>query len=279
VAAKGPTIRRRRLAATLLHLRKESGKTREEVAEFVGCSPVTVNRIENARSGARVAEVARMLELYGVEGDERDALLQVAREARKRGWWYPYVSAMPDWFQVYVGLEYDAATIHAYEAEVIPGLFQTEGYARALVEAEPEPVGPDEIERRVALRIARQEVLTASSPPTVWAILGEAAIHRAVGGAGVLGDQLDRLRELAALPNVTLQVLPFAAGAHPSTHSPFTILGFSQEADTDVVYIELRTGGLYLEESAEIATYNLMFDHLRAAALSPKDTRGLLTST
>lgn len=267
MALRSPTVRRRRLAAELRRLRKQCGKTREEVAEHIGVVPATITRIENASSGARPAEVQLMLDLYGVDGEERATLLQLAREAKRRGWWHQYGKVVPAWFQVYVGLEAETQRFLWYEAEQIPGLFQTEGYMRALIEAESQKLSEDELDRQVKLRIGRQGVLDSDGPPEMWVIVNEAALHRLVGDREVMLDQLERLIDASKLPKVDLQVLPFAHGAHPSPHGSFTILGFQKPMDSDVVYIELRSSALYLEQPDEISTYKVMFDHLKAKAL------------
>lgn len=268
MARTSPTVRRRRLAAALRHLRRSAGKTREQVAEHLGCAPVTVSRIENAQSSARVGDVARMLDFYGVAGPEHESLLDVARSARQRGWWQRYSSALPEWFTVYVGLEAEAATIQGYDVDIIPGLLQTEDYMRALLGASLEPVDPEEVERRVTVRMKRQaEVLQGDTPPQVWQIISEAALHRRVGNPQVHRAQLEHLADQGRLPNVTVQVLPFDAGTY--VPGAFTILGFDDPSDPDIVYIEYQTGALYLEEHDELSTYTSVFDHLRAAALSP----------
>ncbi|GII85947.1 transcriptional regulator [Sphaerisporangium siamense] len=271
-----PTARRRRLAAELRRLRKEAGLTREQVAEVIGCAPATITRFEIARSGPRVGEVALMLELYGITGAQRDALLKMAKEARRRGWWHPYSGAIPTWFETYVSLEEEAATIRAYESECVPGLLQTAGYMRAVTLAEPVVPGAEEIDRRVAVRMERQARLSGDEAPAIWAVLNEAAVRRQVGGRETMRDQLERLMEVSRLHNVTLQILPFEAGAHPGMDGAFTILGFPESMDPDVVYVEYRAGSLYLEGRTEVDTYNLMFDHLRARALSPDESQALI---
>jgi DNA-binding XRE family transcriptional regulator len=271
-----PTVRRRRLATELKRLRKETGTTREQVAEFVACAPATITKIESAATTAPPAYVARMLELYGVDGAEKEAWLVIAKQARKRGWWQSYNDAIPNWFTVYVGLEEEASKIREYECEILPGLFQTERYIRALVDAAP-PLPPDEeIDRRIAVRLKRQELLKNGDAPDVWVILNEAAVRREVGGPEVMREQLAHLIEISRLNTVTLQVLPFKAGAHPSMQHGFTLIGFAEVADPDVVYVEYQTGSLYLEQDSEVYTYGMMFDHLRAKALAPDESRKLI---
>ncbi|QFG21911.1 helix-turn-helix transcriptional regulator [Actinomadura sp. WMMB 499] len=278
-ARKSPTVRKRRVAAELRRLRKESGLTREQVAERIGCAPVTITRIETGQSGARVGEVALMLEVYGITGDDREAFLQVAKDARKRGWWHPFSSTMPNWFQVYVGLEEEASSIQDYQSEVIPGLLQTEAYARATYLAEPSIPSDEEIERRVALRQGRQKrLLEAEDAPAMWFVLSEAGIRRLVGGRATMCEQLNLLAELSRRPNITIQVLPFTAGAHPAMQGGFTLLGFPEPADPDVVYVEYRQGGLYLEKLDEVGGYLQIFNHLRAQAFGRDDSRYLITS-
>jgi transcriptional regulator with XRE-family HTH domain len=272
-----PTVRRRRLAAELKRLRKESGKTREEVAEFVGCAPATVTKIENASNAAPPAYVALMLELYGVTGGKRDAWLTVARQARKRGWWQQYGGAIPSWFEVYLGLEEEASEIRSYHPEGIYGLLQTEDYMRAQILAESTVPPDEEIDRRIAIRKKRQERLRGNDAPQMWLVLGEAAIRRQVGGADAAHAQLHHLLDASRLNSVNLQVLPYTAGAHPGSHGPFIVLGFPEPADPEVVYVEYRMGSLYLESPSEVSTYTKIFDHLRARALGPDESRALIT--
>ncbi|WP_286988346.1 helix-turn-helix transcriptional regulator [Thermomonospora sp. CIF 1] len=270
-------MRKRRLAAELRRLRKESGLTREQVAERVGCAPITITRIETGQSGARLGEVALMLETYGVTGDRREALMQVARDARKRGWWHPHTKAIPEWFQTYIGIEEEASSLRIYEAEVVPGLLQTEAYATATYLAEPVLLEKDEIARRVALRMERQRrLLEANDAPSMWVVLSEAVLRRHVGGKAVMREQLQYLDTLSRRPNVMLQVLPFSAGAHPAMQGGFTILSFPEPEDPDVVYVEYRLGSIYLEGHEEVDSYALLYNHLCAQALSRDGTRDLI---
>jgi transcriptional regulator with XRE-family HTH domain len=274
-----PTVRRRRLAAELRKLRKESGKTREQVAEFVGCSPVTVTRIESAQTAPRLADTARMLEFYGVSGPRRDVLLTLCGQARKRGWWHQYSGSIPAWFEVYVGLEEEASEIRSYEAEAIPGLVQTEGYTRALVLSGVDVPADDEVERRVAVRMRRQERLSGDDAPKMWIVLNEAALRRQVGGPATMREQLERLIEVSRQTKVVVQVLTFAAGAHPAMDGAFNILRFPEPADPDVVYVQYRRGSIYLEEASDVDAYAELFDHLRARALGPDESRALIART
>ncbi|GII81378.1 transcriptional regulator [Sphaerisporangium rufum] len=272
-----PTARRRRLAAELRRLRKQAGLTREQVAEALMCAPATVTRYEIAQSGPRVGEVTLMLEIYGVTGEQRDALLKMAREARQRGWWHPYNAALPEWFETYVSLEEEAVAIRAYESELIPGLLQTEAYTRATMLTETTIPTEEEIERRVALRKERQRRFPDEGEPALWVVLNEATIRRLVGGRATMREQLRHLVDAQRHKNLTLQVLPFEVGSHPGMDTSFSILEFPERQDPDVVYVEYRAGCLYLEDPHEVETYNAIFDHLRARALGPDESCALIT--
>lgn len=264
-----PTVRRRRLAAELRRLRETAELTIDEVGEKLECSASKISRIETGHVGVTPRDVRDMLEVYGIEDDEREALVQLAREARKKGWWHAYNEVFTGAF---VGLESDASFLHTHQGLLVPGLLQTEGYMRSVIRAIRPDASEAEVERRVAARITRQKLLTDANPPQYWAVIDEAVLYRSVGGPQVMRAQLARLVELAALPHVTVQVVPFDAGAHAGMESPFLILGFPEQADPDVVYVEYTTTGVYLEQPSDVHRYTLMFDHLRAAALKPDDT-------
>ncbi|OLF16152.1 helix-turn-helix domain-containing protein [Actinophytocola xanthii] len=268
-----PTVRRRRLASELRRLREAAELTIDEVGEKLECSASKISRIETGHVGVTPRDVRDMLEVYGIEDDQREALVQLAREARKKGWWHSYNEVFTGSF---VGLESDASFLHTHQALLVPGLLQTENYTRAVHRASRPDATEQEIERRVQARLARQRLLTDTNPPEYWAILDEAVLHRVVGGPEIMREQLLRLVDLAALPQVTLQVVPFSAGAHAGMEGPFLILGFPEQADPDVVYVENTTAGVYLEQQADVRRYTLMFDHLRAAALKPDDTAAMV---
>jgi Domain of unknown function (DUF5753) len=215
-----------------------------------------------------------MLEVYGIENDEREALVQLAREARRKGWWHAYNEVFTGSF---VGLESDAASLRSHQALLVPGLMQTEGYTRAVHRAIRPDATEADVERRIKARLTRQNLLTDPNPPEYWVVLDEAVLYRNVGGREIMREQLNRLIELAAMPHVTLQVVPFSSGAHAGMEGPFLILGFPEQADPDVVYVENTTTGVYLEEPSDVHRYTLMFDHLRAAALKPDDTLAMVT--
>ncbi|MGH3437685.1 MAG: helix-turn-helix domain-containing protein [Sciscionella sp.] len=271
-----PTVRRRRLASELRRLRDRAGLTIDEVGEKLECSASKVSRIETGQVGVTPRDARDMLALYGIGSDECEALVQLARQARQKGWWQAYSEVFTGAF---VGLESEAASLRTFQALLVPGLLQTEEYVRAVIKS----IRPDaleaQVERRVAGRMKRQRLLTEPDPPEYWAVLDEAVLHRIVGGADVQQRQLRRLCEWAALPHVTLQIVPFGVGAHPGMEGPFLILSFPEPADPDVVYVENTTTGVYLEEQSDVKTYTLMFDHLRASALGPDESLETVAAT
>ena len=268
-----PTVRRRRLASELRRLREAAGLTIDEVGDKLECSASKISRIETGHVGVTPRDVRDMLELYPIDTDQREALVQLAREARKKGWWHAYNEVFTGSF---VGLESDASSLHAHQALLVPGLLQTEDYTRAVHRAIRPDQPEEEIERRVAARIARQKLLTDPQPPEYWVIVDEAVLHRVVGGRAIMRAQLQRMLEATELPHVTIQVLPFESGAHAGMEGPFLILGFPEQADPDVVYVENTTTGSYLEDPADVYRYTLMFDHLRASARNTTESRRLV---
>jgi transcriptional regulator with XRE-family HTH domain len=275
MGAHMPTVRSRRLTVELRNFREQAGLTGEQVAEAMGWSTAKVYRLEGDKVRILVRDVGRLLTLYGIEAAEREAVLELARQARLKDWWQQYSGAIPEWFQFYVGLEAAASAQRRYESELVPGLLQTERYARAIMSTAPVPED-DDVERQIAVRMERQKRLTSDDPPNLWLVLNEAVIRRTVGGPEVMRDQLAHLTEMATRKNITLQVLPFTAGAHSAMHGAFCIIQFPAEVDQDVVYLEEQTGALYLEKPEDVHRYSLMFDYLRAQALSPKDSVALI---
>lgn len=267
-----PTVRRRRLAAELRRLRALAAVTQQQAAGHLGCTQAKIGRFETAKRSPSVGDVSALLDFYGVDRHERGQVINLARDARKRGWWHSYNDVLPEWYETYVGLEAEAATIHTYEAEAIPGLLQTHEYAHALTKSTLIRAEESEITRRVELRMQRQERVTGTNPLELWAVIGEVALRRCVGGRDVLRRQLEYLVKMADLPHVTLQVMPLDAGAHPAQAGPFVILRYSDHADPDVVYLETHVGGLYLEREMEVSNYVTMMDHLRAHARSPEES-------
>ncbi len=271
---RSPTIRRRRLGAELRQRREAAGVTIEFVAERLECSASKVSRIETGHTTATVRDVRDMLGIYGVVGAECEELIQIAREARQKGWWHPFSPVLSG---AYVGLEAAAGSIRAYEQQVIPGLLQTEDYARAMIRSARPDITGEEIEQRVRVRMGRQSLLTQDDPIELWVVLDETVVSRPVGGDTVMRAQLERLVEAADLPNVTLQILPFEVGAHAGMDGTFTILGFPEAGDPDVVYAENATGGLFLEKRDELQKYVFIFDHIRAAAIRPEVSVALIS--
>ena len=272
---RSPTVRRRRLGNELRRLREEAGWTIDRVAEAMECSDSKISRIETGQVGATPRDVRDMLQIYGVDEEQRDELVQMAREARQKGWWHAF-GDIP--VPAIVGFETAASSISLYAALVIPFLFQTSDYARAVLRALRGDMRPEELERLFELRMARQSLVTQPEPPLFWVVLDEAALRRRVGGPATMHAQLERLKEVAVLPNVTLQVLPFSSGEHAGMDGGFTIIGFAERADPNVVYIENTTSDLYVEDSAAVAKYDSLFNHLRASALAPAESIELLTT-
>ena len=266
---RSPTIRRRRLGAELRRRREHAGITIETVAEQLECSASKVSRIETGHTSATPRDVRDMLRIYDVVGPESDELVQIAREARQKGWWHPYSTVLTG---AYVGLEAAAGSIRAYEQQVVPGLLQTEEYARAMIRAARPDFTAAQVDQRVRVRLERQSLLNQDDPIEFWVVLDEAVVSRPVGGEAVMRDQLKRLVTTAELPNVTLQVLPFEVGAHAGMDGTFTILSFPEAGDPDVVYAENATGGLFLEKNDELQKYIYIFDHIRAAAIRPDES-------
>jgi transcriptional regulator with XRE-family HTH domain len=271
---QSPTVRRRRLASELRRLREAARLTIEEVGEKLECSASKISRIETGHVGVTPRDVRDLLELYNVAPEQLEGLVQLARDARKKGWWHSYNEVFTGAF---VGLEADASSLRAFQGLLVPGLLQTEDYIRAVMRSIRPDWAEAEVERRVGARMERQRLLTEPDPPNYWAIIDEAVLRRMVGGPDVMSAQLRRLCEISALPNVTLQVVPFEAGAHSSMEGPFLILGFPEQADPDVVYVDITNGGVYLEEQSDVQRYTLMFDHLRASALSPDDSMQMVS--
>ncbi|MER7168525.1 helix-turn-helix transcriptional regulator [Micromonospora sp. NPDC000207] len=266
---RSPTIRRRRLGAELRRRRESAGITIEAVAEQLECSASKVSRIETGHTTATPRDVRDMLRIYGVVGEESDELVQFAREARQKGWWYPYNNVLSG---AYVGLEDAARTIRTYEQQVVSGLLQTEEYADAVIRQGRSDLPVEEARQKVRVRMGRQSLLTQDDPVNLWVVLDEAVVSRPVGGDAVMRGQLQRLVEVAQLPNVTIQLLPFTAGAHSGMDGTFTILSFPEPGDPDVVYAENAMGGLFLEKGEELKKYNLIFENVRAAAIGPEES-------
>jgi transcriptional regulator with XRE-family HTH domain len=274
VSARHPTVRRRRLGVELRRLREQAGLTIDRVAKSLECSDSKISRIETGQVAATPRDVRDMVELYRASDEERDALIQIAREVRQKGWWHAYgdVPIVP----AYIDLEVTAASIRMYAALLVPGLLQTREYASAVLRAVHQELPPEQIERWIDLRMARQSILTRNGSLAIWVILDEAVLRRPVGGHRTMREQLRHLTEMATLPNLTLQVLPFIVGEHAGVDGAFTIFGFSKPANPDVIHLEHTTGDLYLESAQEVEEYMLAFNRLRAVGLSQDESIALL---
>jgi transcriptional regulator with XRE-family HTH domain len=274
-ARRSPTVGRRRLGLELRRLREAAGVTIDVVADRLECSASKISRIETGHTGATPRDVRDMLAVYGVAGATADDLVQVAREARQKGWWHLYGAVLTG---AYVGLEAAASSLRSYEVQVVPGLLQTEDYARTLLRSGRPGMPAVDADRRVHVRMARQSLLLQDDPLNLWVVLDETVFRRLVGGATVMRGQLDRLLTAGRLPTITIQVLPFAAGAHVAMEGSFTILEYDDPADPDVVFAENAAGGLFLEKDEELRQYHDIFDHLRATALPPDESAAFIAN-
>lgn len=264
-----PTVRRRRLGLILRGLRERRGLTGEQVAEQVSRSGSWLSRVETGRVGLRSGDLTALLDLYRVtEEGLREDLLALARAGTQRGWWAKYADTLSGPYATYIGFEAEADYLQVYDTLVVHGLLQTEEYARATIAAALPTVRPEAVEKKVKVRMARQAVFDRPDPLRVWAILDESVLHRRIGGEEVLRGQLVRLREACHWPNVTIQVVPFTAGANPGMLGSFTVIKFPVPEDPDVVYVEGVTGDIFAE-GEDARRYSVLFEHLQATALSP----------
>jgi len=272
-----PTVRRRRLGQELRRLRELKGMTAEEVAERLLVSQSKISRLENGRRSISQRDVRDLCGVYEVE-DVRivDSLMQMAKDSRQQGWWHSF-GDIP--YSVYIGLETDAASLRVYDPQVVPGLLQTREYAEALITGALPESAPADVEKRVQVRLRRQERISAAENPLrLWAVLDEAALRREVGNKQVMIGQLEGLIEMSQLPHVTVQVIPFAMGAHPGVSGQYAILEFPDAADSSVVYIEGVTSDLYLEKAQDVQKYSVMYEHLRAQALNADQSREFISN-
>ncbi len=254
--------------AELNRLRERSGLTRPQVGDRIGTTDTTVWRYETGQSHPKQGDVMALLEVYGVTGAEREELLQITREARKRGWWHQHRQTLNPGFDSYIGLEAEASVVRTYEPQIVTGLLQTGGYARAVIEATAMSFAPAEVDEKVEVRIARQELITRTDDPIqVVTVIDEAVLRRQVGGPATMRDQLRHLVKLGNLPNVEIRVLPFEVGAHAAMDGKFNLLEFPDPEDPDLVYLEQAGSGLIPEDPEELRRYTLMFGNLMAKAL------------
>jgi transcriptional regulator with XRE-family HTH domain len=269
---RSPTVRRRELGALLRALRNEKGLTVEQVADRLLCSPSKVSRMETGHGIATPRDIRDLCDLYEVtDAAERDRMMTLAREGKRRAWWQPYELA----YDTYVGLEAEAVAISAFQSSVVNGLLHTPDYARASHEGAMPRLEPHQIDLQIEAKLTRQRILTQDDPPRFHVVLDEAALHRKVGGRRVMAEQLAKILQVAALPNVAVQVLPYDRGFHPAVESNFTILELPNP-DPGVVFVEGLIGSTYLERPDDLKRYHEIFHRLQSIALNPKDTGDLI---
>ena len=276
-AASGPTVLRMLLGAHLRKLRETKGITRETAGWEIRASDSKISRLELGRVGFKERDVSDLLTLYGViDPAERDPLLDLARRANTPGWWHRYSDLLLPWFQPYLGLESAATVIRSYEVQYVPGLLQTKDYARAVMMIAHGDAARGEIDRRVDLRMERQQVLGRPDPPQMWVVVDEAVLRRPIGGPTVMREQVVALIDQTRLPNVRIQVLPFAAGGHAALGGAFSLLRFPDQDLPDVVYVEQLTSALYLDKRDDVEEYATAMERLCIEAEPPARTTEIL---
>jgi hypothetical protein len=271
-----PTVLKILLGAQLRRLRDIAGVSRDDAGYHIRASGSKISRLELGRVSFKERDVADLLDLYGVTGEQKDQLLQLTHEANATPWWQKYREVVPDWFQVYVGLEEAAALIRIYEVQFVPGLLQTEDYARAVVMQGAPSLSPEEIDSRVAVRMGRQKLFSRENPARLWAIVDEAALRRPIGSRDVLAGQVNRLIDATSEPNITLQVMPFKHGGHAAEGGAFTIMRFPEADLPDMVYMEYLTGAHYIDKPDDVELYAAVMERLSVAGTSPEKTRDIL---
>jgi len=272
----GPTVRRMILGTQLRRLRERAGLGRTEAGDSIRASDSKISRLELGRVGFKERDVTDLLTLYGVnDAEERAQLLRLAKQTNLPGWWHGYSDLMPKWFEDFVGLEEAANRIRVYELQFVPGLLQTEDYARALASHGDPKMVTDAVERRVALRMRRQKLLVGPEAPRLWAVIDESVLHRPIGGAKVLKAQIDQLLELTTLSHIALQVVPYSVSGYHA-EGAFTLLSFAEPELPNIAYIEHLSGALYLEKLDEIETYSRALDQLAVVGETPDASRQLL---
>ncbi|MET9493563.1 helix-turn-helix transcriptional regulator [Streptomyces sp. NPDC006552] len=275
--ASGSVVRRILLGSQLRRLREARGITREAAGYSIRASESKISRLELGRVSFKARDVEDLLTLYGVSDEaEREALLALVKAANVAGWWHSYSDVLPGWFQTYIGLEGAASVIRGYEAQFVHGLLQTEAYAHAVVEKGMRGASREDVDRRVALRLERQKVLVSERAPQVRIVLDEAALRRVHGGPGVMRGQLEHLVEMAQLPQVTVQVLPFSQGWHAGESGTFTLLSFPESDLSDLVFLEQLTSALYLDKAEDVAQYERAMARLGEECPAPDESLALL---
>ncbi|SOD61755.1 Helix-turn-helix domain-containing protein [Streptomyces zhaozhouensis] len=275
-ARSGPTVGQIVLGLRLKELRERARCSFADAAAALSVNSTTVRRMEKAEVGLKPLYVKALLERYGVAAEEAESFLRLVEEANRPGWWHGYRDVLPDWFSLYVSLEGEASLIRAYEPHCVPGLLQTAAYARTLLRTGFPGASDDELERRVALRMERQDLLTRPRAPLLWAVIEEHVLRRRVGSQAAMLQQVDRLIEATQLPNVTLQIMPFSAGPHPGMFGPFQLFRFEIPELPDIIYAESLTGATYLDERPDTVAYLEVLDRMGTQAASAQDTEVIL---
>ncbi|MGY0056482.1 helix-turn-helix domain-containing protein [Streptomyces sp. LZ34] len=272
-----PTVGQVVLGKRLRDLRERADLKREQAAKVLHVAPATIRRMETAEVALKIPYVRMLLDAYGVTGGEAEAFIALTEEANRPGWWQRFHDILPDWFSVHVSLEGAAAVIRAYEPHFIPGLLQTEDYARAIMRTGAVgQVDAEESERHVALRMERQTLLTREDAPHLWVVMDETVLRRPVGTPEVMRGQIDRLLTATERPNVTLQIAEFSSGHHPGTYGPFVLFRFAVPELPDMVYVEYLTGAVYLDERVEVASHLEVLDRMAAQAATARRTKEIL---
>ena len=272
-----PTVLRVVLGKRLHDLREKARLSYEQAADALDVTHATIRRMEKAEVGLKIPYVEKLLHTYGITDPAQvEGFLTLAREANRPGWWHRYRDVLPEWFSAFVSLEGEANLIRAYEPHYVPGLLQTEEYARAVLRAGLPHASDEEIERGVALRLERQALLTREDPPMLWAVMDETVLRRAIGGPEVMRRQVDQLIEACDMPNVRLQVMPFAAGPHPLMYGPFHIFRFQIQELPDVVCVESLVGAVYLDQRGDVSTFLEALDRMCAQAPPTRSTKAVL---
>ncbi|MEN3297964.1 MAG: hypothetical protein V7633_22 [Pseudonocardia sp.] len=275
----GPTVLRIMLGTQLRRLREELGITREAAGDAIRASHAKISRLELGRVGFKERDIADLLTLYGVDdAEERDRWMQLVRQANEPNWWHRYTDVLPSWFELYLRLEQAASIIRSYQVQFVPGLLQSEQYARAVIVQGHGGEDAEEIDRRVNLRMTRQKLLTEPDAPRFWAVIDEAALRRAFGSPAVMQEQIGHLLELAEIPSVTIQVLPFSSGGHAAAGGPFTVLRFAERDLPDIVYLEQLTSAMYLEKRPEVEVYLRTMERITVQAETPNASKDMLRS-
>jgi hypothetical protein len=273
----GPTALRIMLGGQLRRMREQAGISRADAGWQIRASESKVSRMELGRVGFKERDVSDLLELYGMQdGDERYRLMELARAANNPGWWSRYGDVMPSWFTNYVGLEVAATLIRTYEVMFVPGLMQTEEYARAVVQMGKAYLPAAEVEQRVALRVTRQQVLNRANPARLWVVIDESVLRRPIGSEDIMRAQIEHLMKWAQQPNITLQVMPFSSVGYPGAGGAFSILRFPEGDLPDIVYIEHAASALYLDKVEEVDEYVAIMEALTIAAAPISQTEALL---